>query len=332
MMGRSRVAMFALCLAVMVVVTGTVSSCAPKPKAPLVSEILIESSELDAEEEAPPLAESDPVKSDEVAKVVTEKEEEDLSNHDFEPALDVKDGTFLSQVFDNEKLDIDKLLEPKNIPITRGKEDPWLDWYNYVTVRTSQEQFDYLKSQGAEIKRKYVWRDSKEETTTSRSDKSRPFERDPYQKIKKQFVEMGYDFIERFYLDIGGNRAPELFIQFQRGTCGGWYYVYQIEPDGYLFVGEIFIYYLNVLHTKSNGFHDLILGQRMGAGDGRLVLLKFDGYEYKQHRDMRVNIDEVDSEFLSTDHPDLLDKDYSNEVLGETFHWSVRDDDKYRWK
>lgn len=332
-MGRKQVAMFVLCLAMLCFVNGALSSCATKQKAPLASESSIENPGLDEAEKDIPLAETEPAKISEVEKVVAEKEEEDLSNHDFEPALDVKDGTFLSQVFDNEKLDIEKLLESRNIPITRRNEDPWLDnWYNYVTVRTSQEQFDYLKSQGVEVERKYVWRDSKEEATTSRSEKTRIFERDPYQKMKKQFDEMGYDFIERFYLDIGGNRAPELFIQFQRGTCGGWYYVYQIEPDAYFFIGEMFIYYLTVLRTKSNGFHDLILGQRMGAGDGILVLLKFDGYEYKQHRDMRVNIDEVDSEFLSTDHPDLLDKDYSNEVLGETFHWSARDDDKYRWK
>jgi hypothetical protein len=329
MMIRKQVAMFALSLAVLWLVMGAASSCAPKQQAPLVSESSIESSRLDAEEEAPPLAESDPVKSDEVTKVVTEKEEEDLSSHDFEPALDVKDGTFLSQIFEYDKLDINSLLESKKIPITRGKEHPWLD---YLTVRTSQDQFDYLKFQGVKIERKYVWGDSIEKTTTSSIDKTRLFERDPYQKLKDKYKEMGYHYISRFYSDITGEGIPELFVMTSGGTGGSSYLVYQIEPDGYLFVGEMNFRGIAVLRTKTNGFNDLIHLWRLGDGEGSMSLLRFDGYEYKKQRSMWVPINEVYSEFLTKNHPDLLNEDFTTEYLGEVFHWSVRDDDKYRWK
>lgn len=327
---RKQVAMFALCLAMFWFVMGTLSSCAPKQKAPLASESMIESPRLDEEEKDIPLAETEPALDGEVAIVAVEEEEEDLSDHDFEPALDVKNGTFLSQVFDYHDPTIEEILQMEGFVIASGKERSWKG-RDFLTVRTSQKQFESLKNQGVSIERKYLWIRPEKETSMQSKGKDIPFERDPYQKLKEQYKEMGYHYISRFYLDITGEGIPELFIMTYGGTGGSSYLVYQIEPDGYFFIGEMHFRTLHVLHEKTHGFHDLIFTWRGGSVDRYLTLMQFNGYEYQEFKNMVVTED-VYEEILTLDSPYLMKVDMEAEQLGETFHWSARDDDKYRWK
>jgi len=330
MMHRKQVAMFALCLAMFCFVNGALSSCAPKQKAPLASESIMENSVLDEKKEDIPLVETEPAKISEVEKVVAEEEEEDLSNHDYEPALDVKDGTFLSQIFDYQDSTIEEILQTEGFGITLGKERS-SKGKDFLTVRTSQKQFESLKNQGVSIERKYLWIRPEKEISKQSIGKDRPFERDPYQKLKEEYKEMGYHYLSRFYLDITGEGVPELFIMTYGGTGGSSYLVYQIEPDGYLFVGEMHFRTLHVLHEKTHGFHDLIFTWRGGSVDRYLTLMQFNGYEYQEIKNMVATEDDYE-EILTLDSPYLMKVDMEAEQLGETFHWSARDDDKYRWK
>jgi hypothetical protein len=164
--------------------------------------------------------------------------------------------------------------------------------------------------------------------------------KDPYKDIWETETSPGIyryrPFLARFYKDLDKDGIPELFISWSGGSGGNNYVIYKITKGDYYYLGNIFIYNLQILTTYHYGMQDLIAFWRLGAYedgslDGALTLYQFDGTKYKEikYKNTSLNYAMKNNIFKPDDiniekHPNT---DNSNP---DKLQWSPKDDDKYR--
>jgi len=138
-------------------------------------------------------------------------------------------------------------------------------------------------------------------------------------------------YMSRFYMDANGDTIPELFLSWYGGTGGRQYLMYQITQNGYLYLGNISIYSIEILSAKHQGFHDILVFWRLGraaSGEtyGALSMYEFDGEYYLEKKSMEIT--EEKASRLDLFHPDQENRE--EHPSNDTLRWSPKDDDQYR--
>jgi len=159
--------------------------------------------------------------------------------------------------------------------------------------------------------------------------------KDPYKEIN--LCEICHR-ISRRYCDINQDGIPELFLSWSGGTGGSNYVVYQITKGDYRFLGNLdFFPSPQILHTKHNGFNDLLIfwrlgGNEKGEAEGVLSLLEFDGNKYKMIKEMNIYKEEAIKKKIFTPNTDkIFSHNYiSDDDIETNKPWTREADDEYR--
>ncbi|MCE5223094.1 hypothetical protein LLG10_02745 [bacterium] len=159
---------------------------------------------------------------------------------------------------------------------------------------------------------------------------------DPYLEIwnaeVKESIGVYRLYLSRFYKDLNGDGIPELFLSWFGGTGGRQFLIYQITKDGYRYLQNMFMYSLEVLDENHNGYQDIQVFARLGAGpgggttNGSLSRYEFNGEYYISKKSMEITEEHASRANLF--HPEQNNREEHPSI--DTLHWSPKDDDPYR--
>lgn len=149
---------------------------------------------------------------------------------------------------------------------------------------------------------------------------------DPYREI--WLSNMG--FLSRFYLDINGDKIPELFLGWNESSDGTSYVVYKFVKSNYLYLGYVMFDSIQLLENKHFGNQDLMVYIRTGILEngrqrGILQVYEFDGMSYQVAREMEIELEAAIEEHLFTPNRSIRNvKHPKGELL-----WSPKEDEAY---